>query len=291
MSAKKTNSSQSVNQNTTQNFTSTPTNPEFVTSGLGQIGDTVQQLGTQDPYSFAAGPDPLQTQAGTEAGNLSSPQGYADAAASLKASAGAGAPDIASYIQRFMNPYTDSVVNSSLANFDQNSAQTNAQSLLNRGQDTTFGGSGAAITDALTRGQQALARGQLESGIRSQGFDTALGGATSQAGADATAAAQRIAAAQAESNNATAMGANDRANIDSQSAIGQILQQLAQTKALAPINTAGSLASIYSTLPLSLLQGQTGTTDGTLTGTSKGTQTGIGGSVGWSSKNGFTIGG
>jgi len=246
----------STTQNTQTNLTQTPTNPAFVDQGLAGIGGKINDLTNADPYSFIAGPDPLQTQAGTAASGLTSPQGFNDAASALQAATQAGSPDISSMLSRFMNPYTDSVVNSSLAGFDQNSALTNAQNKLNLGNDTTFGGSGAAITDALTHGQQSLARGQLESGLRSQGFNTALQGATSQGQLDSTAQAQRIAAAQAASNNAAAQGNDARANVDTQGQIGQMLQQLAQQRAASPLSLLNFQTSQYGSLPLGLLHGQ-----------------------------------
>lgn len=257
-------------QNTT--VSQTPTNAPWVDSTLANFTGKVNDLANIDPYSLIAGPDALQTQAGTGASGLTSPQGFADASSALKESMGAGSPSIASHLAEFQDPYTDSVVKNSLAGFDQNSGLVNAQHRLDLGNDTTFGGSGGAITDALTRGQQALSRGQLESGIRDEGYKTALTGATAQAGLDSSSLAQRIAAASAASGNASAQGADARSNIDTQSGIGAILQQLAQAKAGAPLALTGAASQILGSLPLGLEHGSTGT--GSLSGTTTGTESG-----------------
>lgn len=254
-------------QNTT--MTTTPTNAPYVDSTLANITGKVNDLSNSDPYSLIAGPDALQTQAGTGAAGLTSPQGFADASSALKTSMGGTAPSIAGHLAEFQDPYTDSVVKNSLAGFDQNSGLVNAQHRLDLGNDATFGGSGGSITDALTRGQQALSRGQLESGIRDEGFKTALTGATAQAGLDSGTLAQHIAAASAASGNATAQGADARGNIDTQGGIGAILQAISQAKAGAPLALTGATAGILGSLPLGLEHGST--SDGSLSGTTTGT--------------------
>ena len=263
----KTNQTTSGTTNTVQ----TPTNPAYVTQGLGAIGGNVAKLAGQDPYSFVAGPDPLQTQAATGAGNLVTPSGFAAANGVASDVASAGAPSISGHLAEFQNPYTDQVVNTTLAGFDQSAGRQQAQDKLGLAGDSTFGGSGGSILQALDNQNLSLGRAQTEAGLRNQGFQTALGGATSQAGLDAQNQAQHLAAAGVLSGNATALGANDRANIDTQGGIGSILQALAQTRAGAPINTAGSLASIFGNPAFQLTHGVN--QDGTANSTSSGTST------------------
>jgi hypothetical protein len=123
------------------------------------------------------------------------------------------------------------------------------------GRDATFGGSGAAITDALTRGQQGLARGQLEGGLLSDQFKTALGGATSQAGTELATRQQRLGAAGQIAGIANDSGANSRANVTTQATIGDLLRQIQQQRTSAPLSVAGSLSQDYGALPLGLLHG------------------------------------
>lgn len=268
--------SSSLHTNQTQDQTThqvvTPTNPQFTTDALSNVTGLVNGLAGADPQSLIAGPDALQTQAGAGAAGLTGTPGTYAGANDLATSIGQmSAPDIASLMAPFKGAFDNRVINPTLAAFDQNSTLTNAQNDLNRGQDVTFGGSGASITDALTRGQQALARGQVQGGLLSDQFKTALGGATSQAGVNQTQQGLRLNAADQLVNSANDEGATNRADIATQGGIGSILQGLTQAKTGAPVSLASSLASILGAEPLGLLRGQNedgashGTTDSTTT--------------------------
>lgn len=267
-SSKKTTSTSATSG--VSNVVQTPTNPAFVSSGLGQISGAVSNLVGQDPYSFVAGADPIQTQAATGAANLTSPSGFSSAQSLASGVGSANTPSIAGHLGEFMSPYTNDVVNTTLAGYDKNAGYSRAGDTLARAGDSTFGGSGGAIQTALNEQNIAQGRAQTEAQLRNQGFQTALGGATSQAGLDAGTQQQRLGAAGVMSGNASAEGANANQNIQTQSGIGQILQQLAQARAGAPINSLQSLSSIYGALPLGLLHGDTsnGTNNSTTNGTS-----------------------
>lgn len=264
-----TNSTQ--NSTGTTNLVQTPTNPDFVNSGVSQLAGQVSGLASANPSSYVAPANSTLNLANANAQNLSgTPWDYAGAQSLASGVGNETSPSIASNIQSLLDPYTDDVVNSSLAGFDQNAAQTKAQNLLTQAQDTTFGGSGGAIQNALTDGQLSLARGQLESGIRSQGYDTALGGATSQAQLDQQTQAQRLAAAGQITNTADSSNNAQTQAANTQGSIGSILQQIQQAMAGAPINSLGSISSILDGLPLNLLHGTTsnGTTASNTTGNS-----------------------
>jgi hypothetical protein len=261
-----------------QNTTMTPTNPGFVTEGLGNLGGTLDRLNGSDPYSFIAPTNPLQEQAGQGAAGLTGTPGTYAGANDLATSVGQmDSPDIASLMAHFKGAFDRRVINPALAGFDQNSNLVNAQNHLNLGRDTTFGGSGAAITDALTRGQQGLARGQLEGGLLSDQFKTALGGATSQAGVNQQQQQLRLNAAGQLVSSANDQGATSRANVTTQATIGDLLRQIQQQRTSAPLSVAGSLSQDYGALPLGLLHGVN--TNGTTVGNSSthGTEFGMDG--------------
>lgn len=275
-SSKTTNSNQTQNTSGTTSLIQTPTNPAYVDQGLANLTGQISNLSNVDPYSLIAGPSNLQNLAAANATNLSgTPWDYNAANDVATGVANQHGPSIAANISKFMDPYTNDVVNSSLAGFDQNAAQTKAQNLLNQAQDTTFGGSGASIQNALTNGQLALARGQLESGIRSQGFNTALQGATSQGQLDANTEAQRLAASQAITNNANSFNNAQNQTVGTQAGLGGVLQQLDQAKTGAPISLLGTQAGLFSGLPLGLEHGgaSNGTTQGTTNTTGSSTTT------------------
>lgn len=285
LSTKKTKTT--TNQNTTANVT--PTNlPGIDTqvSGLaGRIGDTFKTL---DPYSLVAGADPLQTQAATGAANLTTNPNYQRSTDILNGVAGAGPQNvqgvnIADYIKQFQNPYTEDVVNTSLAKYDQGAGQQQASADLAQAQDSTFGGSGGSILQSDLKSKLALDRGGLAAGLYSNGFDRASSLATTQAANDLqtrlananfgeTALARQGAAAGGLADVAGAQGADSRANIDTQSRIGDILRQIAAAKAGAPIATLGAESSLLNGLPLDLFKGQNAT--GSLSGTSTTKQSG-----------------
>jgi hypothetical protein len=268
--------STSSQQSTNSSQTATPTNPTYVDQGLAGITGKINDLTNADPYSFVAGANPLQTQAGATAGALTGTPGLYAGSTDLATSIGQmDSPDIASLMNPFKGAFDNRVINPALQAFDQNSNLTNAQNRLNLGNDATFGGSGAAITDALTHGQQELARGQLQGGLLSDQFKTALQGATSQAGVNQTQQGLRLNAAGQLTTNANDINATGRDNATTMSSIGDLLRQIQQQQAAAPLTVAGSLAGDYSSLPLSLEHGMN--TTGTGSTSTSGSEFGLSG--------------
>jgi hypothetical protein len=270
---KKSKSSTTSNQQTT--MTSTPTNPEWSTnlvSGLaGKIGSTFDKL---DPASLVAGADPLQQQAAAGAAGLSTSPNYGLASEMYGQAGNAGAQDIAGGMSAFYNPFEDRVVETSLADFDHGAGQQTAQANLDLAGDTTFGGSSGALYKSALGGELARGRGALSAGIRSDGFRTALGGATSQAQMNEQALVRQMQGASGLAGVAGMQGADARANIDQQSQMGEILRQIEAQKRLAPVTALGMQGSLTSGLPLNMFTGQNAS--GTMTGnsTSKTTESG-----------------
>lgn len=253
-------------------LTTTPTNPEWSTGLVSGLAGRVNDLSKADPYSFIAGPDALQTQAGAGAADLTPSANYGQASDiySGLADGGPGAADIAGGISKFYNPYEQQVVDTSLADYDFGAGQSRGQAALDLANDTTFGGSGGSLYRSGLEGEILRGRGALSAGIRSDGFKTALGGATAQAQLAEQAAARqlqsRLGAAGGLASVGQAQGADERANIGLQANIGDILQKLAQQRAGAPLGLLGTQASLAGTLPLGMFTGQQA--NGTMSGTS-----------------------
>lgn len=285
-------------KNTNFNQTSTPTNPDWVSSGAQNIFTGAQSLAGANPQNYVAGPNAQQLQAGQSASNLNgTPWNYEAALGKTGQVMNSDAPQMQAataspYINNYLNPYVDQVVNTANADFDANAGQTRAQQALQMAHSGAFGGSGAAITQSLTEGQLARARATQDATLRAQGYDTALG------------AAQQDASRQQEanSNNAQLVGqqydraltganqlgnlsstyeGNQRADAATQAAVGDSLHTIQQQQATAPLDLQAWLQQNFSGLPLNLFQGQTqvGTQneDGTenQSGTSKGKTTGL----------------
>lgn len=279
---------------TTQNTTSTmtPTNPQWVTDSVqglgGKINDTFANL---DPYSLVPGADPLQKQAATSAAGLTTSPNYAQASGILNNVAAAGpstvqAGDIQGGIAGFMNPYMKDVVDTSLANYDEGAGYTQAQDKMALAGDTTFGGSGGAIQTALSNANLVRGRASTAADLRSGAYDRAASLAAQQAqmqqqaslanGQFSEAALNRQGGAATDlAGIGQAQGADTRANIATQSSIGDILRQIAAAQANAPISALGAQSSLLSGLPLDLFKGANAT--GSLVGKSSTTEMGLSG--------------
>lgn len=292
----------SKTQKTKTTQTTTPNAPSWTSPQVESLATKTANLSNQDPYSFVAGADPLQTQAAQGAGGITqNSQSYNTANDVLTRQANSGSDpyavatvhpnSILPNLEAYMSPYTNDVVKTSLADYDFGAGQQLAQAKLSAGAaDDTFGGSNTLFTDSLLGGQIARGRGTLSAGLRDQAFDTG----SSLAGQDADRRQQAQLANQAAYNQArqfgvtsaqsaagqlvntdTARTADARATAGTQSDIGSILQQLAQARAGAPINTQGSINSAYGSLtPMqALLTGQT------TNGTSKSSTGGLGSAI------------
>jgi hypothetical protein len=309
MSKKTRTSSQS-----TSTATRTPTNPEWVTSGLQGLGGKIMGLADQDPRSFVAGPSALQSQVFGDAAKLTTSPRFNQAGDIFNRVAGAGAntyeaqgydaerfnaSSLLEGLDKYMSPYTGDVVNTALADYDFGAGETRANQALDEARSGAFGGSGAAITRALTEDSLTRGRGALSAGLRDTAFTRGAGlsatdaGFRNQAAAANAAAANQAAAFRAQAANeagrfnAGAMetalarqlsaggalgslgaqeGADTRANVALQGQMGAEQRAISQALAGAPISVLQALAGTYSGLPLNLLSGETMT--GTQTGSS-----------------------
>jgi hypothetical protein len=269
---------------TAQTVVQTPSNPDWITQPVQGVANQISQLGQADPGSFIAGPDPLQTQAATSAAKLGSDTSWYDKIM------GAQTPDIKAQqvqsqslldgLQGYMSPYTQNVVDTTLADFDANAGKTRAQQTLDLAGSGAFGGSGSAITRSMTEDNLARARASAEATLRDQAFTTGAGlsnsdaarrqdassqNATNQLSADTSNAGllQQLLGLQAQTGLSKA--ASDRSDIALQGDLGGQLQALAQQKAAAPLNLLQMQTGLLSGLPLDLFHGQTQQTDGTTT--------------------------
>jgi len=277
----KTSSTSDTTSNSTSSSTATPIVP-------GQIQDPIFGLyGQLGQLTGQGGGNDLLNQAGqTAAGLTGSPWNFDSAADLTRGSLLTGGPASASSgsigsTDKFMNPYLQNVVNSSLADYDV-SGQRSLEGLALRtaGGNT---GSNAAVADALTRGELARGRGSLESSLLMQGQDRAFGLADQQANRDQQAnllnaqlnaqyqqqeAAQKLAAGAQLGNLSSLFDANQRANAGFQGDLGTLLGN-------QDVDYLSKLAGIAGTLPGQMFVGQdtTGTQSGTQHQTGTGTQT------------------
>jgi len=302
---------------TTSNTTSTmtPNAPTWVSQGAQDLGSTIMNLGTKDPTSYVASANPMLTDAATKAQGLTTSPYYGQAADIFGKVGQAGAntynpvmgqaasmssASLLDGLDKYMSPFTQRVVDTTLADFDQNAGQQRAQAALDEARSGAFGGSGAALTRSMLGDNLARGRASADAQLRSQAFDTGAGlsaqdagfrqqaAATNAANANAMAMANMQAQNQAGQFNAGAqdnalarllqsgqglagLGAqttsDNRANIATQGSLAGQLQAIDQAKASAPLTLAQLQSGAFGNLPLNLLTGAT--TTGTNTTTAK----------------------
>lgn len=295
----------------TSTATTTPNNPAWVTGGLESLGARASALAGMDPTSFVAGPSQLQSQVFRSARRLNSSPYFgqaggifndvADAGANTYDATDAGsqgytASSLLEGLDKYKSPYEADVVNSALADFDYGAGATRAQQALDEARSGAFGGSGAAITRALTESDLARGRASTSAQLRDQMFTRATGlsatdagfrnraaefgaaaanqaalanaaarneAARYNAGAQDTALARQLAAGTSLASLGETMGNDRRQNLTLQGVLGADQRAIDQARAAAPLSVLQQLASVYGAMPLNLLSGQT------VTGTSK----------------------
>lgn len=276
MGKKSKSSSQS-----TSTATRTPTNPEWVTSGLQGLGGKIMGLADQDPRSFVAGPSTLQNQVFGDAAKLTTSPRFNQAGDIFTRVAGAGAntydpsqgkaedwsaqgydaerfnaSSLLEGLDKYMSPYTGQVVDTALADYDFGAGQTRAGQALDEARSGAFGGSGAAITRALTEDSLTRGRGTLSAGLRDTAFTRGAGLSATDAGfrnqaAAANAAAANQAAAfraqaanQAAAANAAARNQFGLANMDALNEAGRFNAGAMDTALNRQLTAGGALGEL-----------------------------------------------
>lgn len=285
----------------------TPTNPSWVTDSIQGLSGQIGGLAGKDPLSFVANANPLQTQAVASAAKLGGNQaGYGQAQDYLSRALGTPAPQAAGVtlgpantwsasslldnLSAYMNPYTNNVVDTTLAGFDKNAGQTRAQQALDMAGAGAFGGSGSALTRSMTEQNLAQQRASTEAGLRSDAFNVGAGLSNSDAARRQEAAAANAAAlnqfaltqgSMSQNNNqfnaglqndalsrmlsgaglagslASDQGASARADTALQGQIGNDMWNIDQAKAQSPLDLLKLQAGLTASLPYNLFNGQT----------------------------------
>jgi hypothetical protein len=265
----------------TSTATRTPTNPEWVTSGLQGLGGKIMGLANEDPRSFVAGPSTLQNQVFGDAANLTTSPRFNQAGDIFTRVAGAGpntydpsqgkaedwsaqgydaerfnASSLLEGLDKYMSPYTGQVVDTALADYDFGAGQTRAGQALDEARSGAFGGSGAAITRALTEDSLTRGRGTLSAGLRDTAFTRGAGLSATDAGfrnqaAAANAAAANQAAAfraqaanQAAAANAAARNQFGLANMDALNEAGRFNAGAMDTALNRQLTAGGALGEL-----------------------------------------------
>jgi len=298
--------SKKTKQTTTQqqHTVTTPTNPTWVTDANQGLSKKIMDLGNVDPYSLVAGPTALQNQAVKSASSLGADTSKWDSLVNMQTpvigqqsvtNTTANAASLLDNLKAYMSPYTNDVVKSTLAGFDQNAGMTQAQQQLDLARSGAFGGSGAAITQSMTNQGLAMARAQQEAGLRDQAFNTGAGlsnmdanrfqeanMANAQMEAQAKALNANLAYQTQAQNAALALqgrgqtadmlmngDANARQNIQLQGVLGSDMRSIDQARLNAPTDLLKTQVALNAGIPANLFRGETSDMNGTSTTTSK----------------------
>src|SRR5215472_2710036 len=112
-------------------------------------------------------------QLAANSGGAGAPQ-YQESEAGFLGNLGAAAPSASSYINNYMNPYTQSVINTTLPLMQQQAAQQQSALGANATQANAFGGSRQGVAQGVLGAQNALNMGQMAAGLNQQNYGQAL---------------------------------------------------------------------------------------------------------------------
>jgi hypothetical protein len=205
-------------------------------------------------------------------------------------------------IGRYENPFTEQVLGSSINDLNAHEGQVRAQQALDLAGSGAFGGSGAALTQSMTEGELARARAATLSGLRSQGYNTALQAAAGDADratqariANAQTALldraqkvgfgfqgqqQQLQAANQLAGIAGNFDANQRSNVGTQADVGAALRGVEQEQRQAPFSTAQQIVAALHGLPIELFKGEQTTANERSVEKSKSLSGGVSGPLG-----------
>jgi hypothetical protein len=156
------------------------------------------QAYSQDPSAFVAQLTDTQ-RAGIQNINQAAgmTQPYFDAAAGLTMGGAQGVGSLTpEQIQAYQNPYTQSVVNATMAGLQQQQGQQLSQQQAEAIKAGAFGGDRAGIQRAMLQGQQGLAAAQAISPLYQRAYEQAVQTATGQQGVRAQDLQRQLAAGQ-----------------------------------------------------------------------------------------------
>lgn len=283
----------------TRSSTATPIVPDWAGAPTRAITEQVGGLIGGDPYRFVAPIDPYTQKAADQAYGLlgaNDPQwqeasDIAHLVGDLKAPT-MSAANLLDNLDKYMNPYLEDVVGTTLKGYDKSAAADLAQMDLDLAGASAFGGSGAFLQRGQAKADVIDNRARTEAGLRTDAFnkgaelsnlDAQRLQEANRANAEFQAGKQNLLLqAGALQGQLSAQRQNDyRSNIDLLAGLGETVRGIDTEIRQAPIDALGEYASILGALGLSDYFGQqvdeSGTTKGKTSGLSLGFSYGGGG--------------
>ena len=243
--------------------TQTPTMPQYVRDDIKHYSEKVRGIGNVDPASRVPGPSGLQSQAfgmaqqmgnryggmGALAGKeaqMANPNAYHQQAGAIYGNV--GQTGLAGRAEQFKSPYTQNVVDTTLNQHRQATAEQQAQ--MKRGQAASgFGGSGHAIQRGQFQADALRDRAQLQANLLDQAHMRAYGLAGQDAGL-------RLQGAAGLGQVGANMGAQQMSDLNAMAALGGQQRAIMQEKANADISQLNQQLSLYNKVPTNYLLGK-----------------------------------
>ena len=232
------------------NQTTTPTNPAWVDQALQGYTGQVNAFAGTNPQDLVAGASPLQEQAFTGAANMTTSPLFGEAAGAARSAIGNQS------IQDLMSPYTQNVVDTTLAGYDADAgrrqAALSAQGAANKG----FGGSRFGVAEGILGADLTQGRAAAEAQLRDSAYQNAAGLFGDQQ-------SRNLSAGGLLSNIGSAQGADQRAVLGLQAGLGEEQRGIDADYRTADLSMLQALGALYGQGQYGLFNGSN--TQGTTT--------------------------
>ena len=237
--------------------TSTPIVPTWASDSAEGLNSQIQKLGGADPSSFVPGASQLQQQAYTGASTWNPTANYSDLPSVQSASLLEG-------LQNYMSPYTNDVVNTTLAGFDENAGRTRAAQAAQMAATGSFRGSRAGVREGITEGELSRERAGTEAQLRDAAFNTGAGLSNQDAGRRQSASEANARLAMETANARTAA---EQSRLGLLGGLGQTQYDQDYARAQAPLDLLKTQVGLFAGLnPQSYFgQSSSGTSNGSST--------------------------
>lgn len=231
------------------NQTTTPTNPAWVDQALQGYTGKVNNFATMNAKDLVAGASPLQEQAFSGAAGLTTSPLFGEAAGAARSAIGSAS------IQDLMSPYTQNVVDTTLAGYDADAGRKQAQLAASGAANKGFGGSRFGVAEGALNADLTQGRAAAEAQLRDAAYQNAAGLFGDQQN-------RNLSAGGLLANIGSAQGADSRSNLGLQADLGSVQRGIDADYRTADLSMLQALGALYGQGQYGLFNGQntTGTT-------------------------------
>ena len=258
--------------------TTTPNVPDWLLQPAPQLTGNLTNLINTPSSTFAPAPGQLQKQAWDQASKLQTSSLLNDGAELAKGAdytpGAVQGESLLSGLQNYFNPYQKEVIDSTIADLDENAGQVRAAQAAQAAGTGSFRGSRYGFREAQTEGQLSRARGSTLGNLRSSGFDRATSLSADDANrrqqAATTSAQLREQAEARRLQGAGLLSDIGRSNLGALDEAGRQQTLLDTAAKQFPLEYQKQLEGLFAGLNPGMFTGQTINSSGTSTSKSSG---------------------